>query len=71
MTNELIERLERNAGWRNADWECVTDPNLLTEAAAEIKRLRATLEMIANSNATDMETLHPDGCANVARAALE
>jgi hypothetical protein len=40
MTDELVERLERNAGWRNADWQCVTDPNLLTEASAEIKRLR-------------------------------
>jgi hypothetical protein len=49
MTNELIERLDRNAKWRNEKWQCVTDPNLLTEASAEIKRLREALQDIITS----------------------
>lgn len=46
----LVERLNRNAGWRNAQWQCITDPALLTEAAhhiaaqdAEVARLREAL----------------------------
>ena len=40
----LVERLRRNSGWRNERHQCVTDPNLLTEAADEIASLRARVE---------------------------
>lgn len=40
----LEERLRRNSGWRNERHQCVTDPNLLTEAADEIASLRARVE---------------------------
>lgn len=42
----LEERLRRNAGWRNERHQCVTDPNLLTEAADEIASLRARVEAL-------------------------
>lgn len=38
---DLVERLCRNAEWRDERYQCVTDPSLLREAAAEIERLRA------------------------------
>lgn len=38
---DVVERLQRNAGWRNEQRQTVTDPALLTEAADEITRLRA------------------------------
>ena len=53
----LVERLNRNAGWRNAQWQCITDPALLTEAAhhiaaqdAEIARLRGEVAVIQQSH---------------------
>ena len=52
---DLIERLRRNSGWRNAQWQCITDPALLVEAAdrlqalsAEVERLREALEPFAS-----------------------
>ena len=42
----LEERLRRNSGWRNERHQCVTDPNLLTEAADEIASLRARVEAV-------------------------
>ena len=42
----LEERLRRNSGWRNERHQCVTDPNLLTEAADEIASLRARVEAL-------------------------
>lgn len=41
------------------------------EAEMKIERWRAALERIAASNLHDMNTLHPDGCARLAREALE
>ena len=41
--DDLVERLERNSGWRNERWQCVTDPALLTEAAARITELETAL----------------------------
>lgn len=51
----LEERLRRNSGWRNERHQCVTDPNLLTEAADEIASLRARVEAAyaANSGLRD------------------
>lgn len=43
-SHTLEERLRRNSGWRNERHQCVTDPNLLTEAADEIASLRARVE---------------------------
>lgn len=45
----LEERLRRNAGWRNERHQCVTDPNLLTEAADEIASLRARVEVMTGA----------------------
>ena len=44
---DIVERLRRNAGWRDDGWRCVTDPNLLIEAATEIERLRKHAEAMA------------------------
>jgi len=63
----LVERLVRNAGWRDTQWRCITDPALLTEAAhhiaaqdAEIARKDAALKWIA---AGDSEVFDEDlGC---------
>ena len=41
--DNLVKRLERNSGWRNERWQCVTDPALLTEAAARITELETAL----------------------------
>lgn len=41
--DNLVKRLERNSGWRNERWQCVTDPALLTEAAARITALETAL----------------------------
>ena len=40
----LCKRLDRNAGWRDERWRCITDPNLLTEAASRIRALSADLQ---------------------------
>jgi hypothetical protein len=59
--NDIVERLRSSVMWYSANAETVT------EAAAEIERLRAALERIVD---TDPD----DGTAwfhNVARAALE
>lgn len=37
----LAEQLRRNSEWRNAQWQCITDPALLTEAADHIAALQA------------------------------
>ena len=49
----LVERLVRNAGWRDTQWQCITDPALLTEAAhhiaaqdAEIARYKGALNRL-------------------------
>ena len=44
--SDIVERLNKNAGWRNDMWQCVTDPNLLTEAAAEIERLNQEIDAL-------------------------
>lgn len=41
---ELIEQLRRNSGWRNAQWQCITDPALLVEAADRLQALSAEVE---------------------------
>lgn len=41
--DDLVTRLERNSGWRDERWQCVTDPALLTEAAARIQALETLL----------------------------
>lgn len=40
----LAERLERNSGWRNVNYECVTDPAILSEAANALRALLAERE---------------------------
>ena len=40
---DLVERLRINSGWRNQQWQCVTDPALLTEAADLIEQLKAEI----------------------------
>lgn len=37
---DLIERLRKNAGYRDERWQCITDPALLAKAADEIAALR-------------------------------
>ena len=38
---DFVERLRKNAEWRNQNWQTITDPALLRAAADEITRLRA------------------------------
>ena len=40
----LCKRLDRNAGWRDERWRCITDPNLLAEAASRIRALSEALQ---------------------------
>lgn len=47
---ELVERLRRNAGWRNMQWQCITDSETLIEAADEITRLQAEVERMREAN---------------------
>lgn len=61
----LEERLRRNAGWRNERHQCVTDPNLLTEAADEIARLYS----LARAN-NDLARRYADEIASL-RARVE
>lgn len=51
----LEERLRRNSGWRNERHQCVTDPNLLTEAADEIASLRARVEAMESERKTVLQ----------------
>lgn len=41
---DLCKRLDRNAGWRDAKWQCITDPNLLEQAATRIRELSEDLK---------------------------
>lgn len=61
----LEERLRRNSGWRNERHQCVTDPNLLTEAADEIARLYS----LARAN-NDLARRYADEIASL-RARVE
>lgn len=51
-------------------WTYVDAKDRVGELEAEIERLRAALERIAKSDVHNFDTLHPDSCARVARAAL-
>ena len=76
MTDKtLIERLRRNAGWRNENYQCVTDPSLLNEAAdtieaqaSQIASLTAALKGIKEFGRR--HTGHGYSCALLAEEAL-
>lgn len=40
---DIVKQAERNAGWRDERFQCITDPALLLDLAAEITRLRTEL----------------------------
>lgn len=75
--DNLVKRLERNSGWRNERWQCVTDPALLTEAAARITELETALaeaktwrDAVDNALVTDWlgtADSFPDAATAVAR----
>ncbi len=71
----LDERLRRNSGWRNERHQCVTDPNLLTEAADEIASLRARVEVAEGALQRiadcDKRYLSSASCMDLARQALK
>lgn len=73
---DLVERLRINSGWRNQQWQCVTDPALLTEAAdlieeleAEIARKDALMEKVAQA-AIDASAGPLDDCGVEIETAL-
>jgi hypothetical protein len=68
----LAEATKRNAALQaEINQENLRHPFLeRAEMKAEIERLSNALEMIAKSNATDMTTMHPEGCPIFARAVL-
>lgn len=71
--DNLVKRLERNSGWRNERWQCVTDPALLTEAAARITELETALAEAGKQLRENAETLAqvPAAIAEACRQALE
>lgn len=71
--DNLVKRLERNSGWRNERWQCVTDPALLTEAAARITELETALAEAGKQLRENAETLAqvPAAIAEARRQALE
>ena len=44
---DIVERLRINSTWRDVGWNCITNPALLTEAAAEIEALCKHAEALA------------------------
>ena len=45
---DIVKQAERNAGWRDERFQCITDPALLLDLAAEITRLRTELAEITD-----------------------
>ena len=41
---DLCGRLVRNSGYRNENWQCIVDPDFLTQAAARIRQLSQDLQ---------------------------
>lgn len=41
---DLCGRLVRNSGYRNENWQCIVDPDFLTQAAARIRALSEALQ---------------------------
>lgn len=62
--SDLIKQLRVNSGWRDRNWQCITDPARLLEAAAEIERLTAEVQRL------DYNTTHTcwDECPRLACA---
>lgn len=47
--SDLIKQLRVNSGWRDRNWQCITDPARLLEAADEIERLTAEVRRLDHS----------------------
>ncbi len=52
---DIVKQAERNAGWRDERFQCITDPALLLDLAAEITRLRTELAEITDTIAHAVE----------------
>ena len=67
MTDDLVERLRRNATYRDKDWQCIARPSELNEAADRIEMLEKALVRIVE----DEDQFSMQWAAEIARTALK